>query len=248
MIDLSGKKALITGSSRGIGAEIAKKLAEAGAEVVINYANSKDRAEKVKDYIEENGGKAHVLQADVSDYDEAKMLIKESYKLMNSLDILVNNAGITSDKLLLRMKEEDWDKVININLKGVFNCTKHASRYLLKSDSGRIINISSVVALMGNAGQANYCAAKAGILGFTRSNARELAGKGVRVNAIAPGYIMTEMTENIKDDIKDMMLNNIPAGRFGRAEEVADAVLFLASPMADYINGQVINVDGGMLM
>ena len=198
--------------------------------------------------IEKDGGRAHVIQANVSDFDEAKKLIKESYKLMNGLDILINNAGITNDKLLLRMKEEDWDKVIDINLKGVFNCTKHAARYLLKSDSGRIINISSVVALMGNAGQANYCASKAGILGFTRSNARELAGKGVRVNAVAPGYIMTEMTEDLKDDVKDMMLNNIPAGRFGNAEEVADAVLFLASSMADYINGQVINVDGGMLM
>ncbi|RCW51452.1 MULTISPECIES: 3-oxoacyl-[acyl-carrier-protein] reductase [unclassified Halanaerobium] len=248
MIDISEKKALVTGSSRGIGAEIVKKLAEAGAEVVINYANSKDKADNVKNIIKKNGGRAHVIQADVSNFDEAKVLVEESYKLMNGLDILINNAGITTDKLLLRMKEEDWDKVVDINLKGVFNCTKHAVRYLLKSDSGRIINISSVVALMGNAGQANYCAAKAGIIGFTRSNARELAGKGVRVNAVAPGYIMTEMTEDLKDDIKDMMLNNIPVGRFGKAEEVANVVLFLASSMADYINGQVINVDGGMLM
>nr|WP_255416504.1 MULTISPECIES: 3-oxoacyl-[acyl-carrier-protein] reductase [unclassified Halanaerobium] len=247
-MDISEKKALVTGSSRGIGAEIVKKLAEAGAEVVINYANSKDKADNVKNIIKKNGGRAHVIQADVSNFDEAKVLVEESYKLMNGLDILINNAGITTDKLLLRMKEEDWDKVVDINLKGVFNCTKHAVRYLLKSDSGRIINISSVVALMGNAGQANYCAAKAGIIGFTRSNARELAGKGVRVNAVAPGYIMTEMTEDLKDDIKDMMLNNIPVGRFGKAEEVANVVLFLASSMADYINGQVINVDGGMLM
>jgi len=246
MLDLKGKKALITGSSRGIGAEIAKKMAALGAEVIVNYASSKDRAEKVKSEIEEAGGTAHVIQADVSDFADTKNLVKESYKTMGGLDILVNNAGITRDKLLLRMKEDDWDKVMDINLKGVFNCTKNAVRYLLKADNGKIINMSSVIGLIGNPGQANYSAAKAGMIGFTKTMAKELASKGVCSNAVAPGFIITEMTDELKDGVKEDIINNVPLARFGEAEEVADLVAFLASDKANYINGQVINVDGGM--
>ncbi len=246
MLDLKGKKALITGSSRGIGAEIAKKMATLGAEVIVNYASSKDRAEKVKSEIEAAGGTAHVIQADISDFADAKNLVKESYKTMGGLDILVNNAGITRDKLLMRMKEDDWDKVMDINLKGVFNCTKNAVRYLLKADNGKIINMSSVIGLIGNPGQANYSAAKAGMIGFTKTMAKELASKGVCSNAVAPGFIMTEMTDELKDGVKEDIINNVPLARFGEAEEVADLVAFLASDKANYINGQVINVDGGM--
>jgi len=246
LLDLKGKKALITGSSRGIGAEIAKKMAALGAEVIVNYASSKDRAEKVKSEIEAAGGTAYVLQADVSDFEDAKSLVKKSYKAMGGLDILVNNAGITRDKLLLRMKEEDWDKVMDINLKGVFNCTKNAVRYLLKADNGKIINMSSVIGLIGNPGQANYSAAKAGMIGFTKTMAKELASKGVCSNAVAPGFIITEMTDELKDEVKEDIINNVPLARFGEAEEVADLVAFLASDKANYINGQVINVDGGM--
>jgi 3-oxoacyl-[acyl-carrier protein] reductase len=246
LLDLKGKKILITGSSRGIGAEMAEKMASLGASVVINYANSKKRAEELREKIEKSGGKAFVFQADVSDFEEAKSLVKSSYKAMGGLDVLVNNAGITRDKLLLRMKEEDWDKVLDINLKGVFNCSKNAVRYLLKAENAKIINISSVVGLIGNPGQSNYSAAKAGMIGFTKTLAKELASKGVCTNAVAPGFIKTEMTDELKDNLKEDIINNVPLGRFGEAEEVADLVAFLASDKANYINGQVINVDGGM--
>ncbi len=246
MLNLKGKKVLITGSSRGIGAVMAEKMASLGASVIINYANSKKRAEELRKKIEKSGGTAYVVQADVSDFEEAKKLVKSSYKAMGGLDILVNNAGITRDKLLLRMKEEDWDKVLDINLKGVFNCSKNAVRYLLKAENAKIINISSVVGLIGNPGQANYAAAKAGMLGFTKTLAKELASKGVCTNAVAPGFITTEMTDELKDNLKEDIINSVPLGRFGEAEEVADLVAFLASDKANYINGQVINVDGGM--
>jgi 3-oxoacyl-[acyl-carrier protein] reductase len=246
LINLNDKKVLITGSSRGIGAEIAKKMAALGAEVIINYAHSKTRAEEVKSEIEAVGGKAHLLQADVSDIDQAAELVKTSYKKMGGLDVLVNNAGITRDKLLMRMKEEDWDQVLDINLKGVFNCTKNAVRYLLKSENGKLINISSVVGVNGNAGQANYSAAKAGIIGFTKSMAKELASKGVCSNAIAPGFIDTEMTDELNDKIKEGIIEQVPLARFGKAEEVADLAAFLASDNANYINGEVIKIDGGM--
>lgn len=246
MLDLKGKKVLITGSSRGIGAEMAEKMASLGAEVIINYASSENRAEELKEKIEKSGGTAYVIQADVSNFEEAKELVKKSYKTMGGLDVLVNNAGITRDKLLMRMKEEDWDKVLDINLKGVFNCTKNAVRYLLKAENAKIINISSVVGLIGNPGQANYSAAKAGMIGFTKTLAKELAAKGVCTNAVAPGFITTEMTDELKDNLKKDIINNVPLGRFGEAEEVADLVAFLASDKANYINGQVINVDGGM--
>jgi 3-oxoacyl-[acyl-carrier protein] reductase len=246
LINLNDKIVLITGSSRGIGAEIAKKMAALGAEVIINYAHSKTRAEEVKSEIEAAGGKAHLLQADVSDIDQAAELVKTSYKKMGGLDVLVNNAGITRDKLLMRMKEEDWDQVLDINLKGVFNCTKNAVRYLLKSENGKLINISSVVGVNGNAGQANYSAAKAGIIGFTKSMAKELASKGVCSNAIAPGFIDTEMTDELNDKIKEGIIEQVPLARFGKSEEVADLAAFLASDNANYINGEVIKIDGGM--
>ena len=246
MIDLKDKKVLITGSSRGIGAEIAKKMAFLGAEVTINYAHSKESAEKVKNTIEAEGGTAHLIQADVSDFEQAAELVKEAYKKMGGLNVLINNAGITRDKLLLRMKEEDWDQVLDINLKGVFNCTKNAVRYLLKAENGKLINISSVVGVNGNAGQANYSAAKAGILGFTKTMAKELATKSVCSNAIAPGFIETDMTEELNDQVKNNILEQIPLARLGQAEEVADLAAFLASDNANYINGEVIKIDGGM--
>jgi len=246
LINLKDKKVLITGSSRGIGAEIAKKMAALGAEVVINYAHSKARAEDVKSEIEAAGGTAHLIQADVSDFDQAANLVKTAYKKMGGLNVLVNNAGITKDKLILRMKEEDWDQVLDINLKGVFNCTKNAVRYLLKAENAKLINLSSVVGVNGNAGQANYSAAKAGIVGFTKTMAKELASKGVCSNAIAPGFIDTEMTDDLSDSIKEGIIEQVPLARFGRAEEVADLVSFLASDNANYINGEVIKIDGGM--
>lgn len=246
MINLKDKKVLITGSSRGIGAEIAKKMAALGAEVIINYANSEARAEKVKAEIEAAGGRAHLIQADVSDFDQAKDLVKKAYKKMGGINVLVNNAGITRDKLILRMKEEDWDQVLDINLKGVFNCTKHAVRYLLKADNAKLINISSVVGVNGNAGQVNYSAAKAGIIGFTKTMAKELASKGVCSNAVAPGFIDTEMTDELNEDLKKGIIEQVPLARFGKAEEVADLVSFLASDSANYINGEVIKIDGGM--
>jgi 3-oxoacyl-[acyl-carrier protein] reductase len=246
LINLKDKKVLITGSSRGIGAEIAKKMAALGAEVIINYANSEARAEKVKAEIEAAGGRAHLIQADVSNFDEAAGLVKKAYKKMGGLNVLVNNAGITRDKLILRMKEEDWDQVLDINLKGVFNCTKNAVRYLLKADNAKLINISSVVGVNGNAGQVNYSAAKAGIIGFTKTMAKELSSKGVCSNAVAPGFIDTEMTDELNEDIKKGIIKQVPLARFGKAEEVADLVSFLASDSANYINGEVIKIDGGM--
>lgn len=246
LINLKDKKVLITGSSRGIGAEIAKKMAHLGAEVTLNYAHSQTRAEEVKKEIEAAGGTAHVVQADVSDFDEAAELVKTAYSKMDGLNVLINNAGITRDKLLLRMKEEDWDQVLDINLKGVFNCTKNAVRYLLKAENGKLINLSSVVGINGNAGQANYSAAKAGIVGFTKTMAKELASKGVCSNAIAPGFIDTEMTDELSENIKEGVINQVPLARFGKAEEVADLAAFLASDNANYINGEVIKIDGGM--
>lgn len=246
MLDLKNKKVLITGSSRGIGAEIAKKMAALGAVVTINYANSQTRAENVKKEIEDNGGRAYLVQADVSDFDQAAELVKTAYKNMDGLNVLINNAGITSDKLILRMKEDDWDRVLDINLKGVFNCTKNAVRYLLKAENAKLINLSSVVGINGNAGQANYSAAKAGIIGFTKTMAKELASKGVCSNAVAPGFIETDMTEGLSDKIKENIIAQVPLSRLGQAEEVADLVSFLASDSANYINGEVIKIDGGM--
>ena len=248
MIDLNGKVALITGGSRGIGKAIAIKLASYKANIVINYTSNKEHALKVKEEIESYGVKSIVIKCDVSKSDEVNNMIEEVVKEFGQIDILVNNAGITRDGLLMRMKEEDFDSVIDINLKGVFNCTKSATKYMMKKRYGKIVNISSVVGLIGNAGQANYCASKAGVIGFTKSSARELASRNINVNAIAPGFIDTDMTSVLNENLKETMLKNIPQNRFGSPEDVANLVLFLASDMSSYITGQIINVDGGMVM
>ncbi|MCM0650321.1 3-oxoacyl-[acyl-carrier-protein] reductase [Clostridium swellfunianum] len=245
---LTGKVAVVTGAGRGIGRAIAVKLAQLGASIVINYRSSAKEAEDVVSEIRNCGGKAEMVQGDVSSFDEAEKVIKFAVENFGRLDILVNNAGITKDTLLLRMKEDDFSKVLDINLKGVFNCTKHASNIMLKQKSGRIINISSVIGLIGNAGQANYAAAKAGIIGFTKSVAKELGTRGITANAIAPGFITTDMTEVLSDKVKEKLLENVPLKRLGSPEDVANLAAFLASENASYITGQVINVDGGMVM
>ncbi|MBL4937669.1 3-oxoacyl-[acyl-carrier-protein] reductase [Clostridium sp. YIM B02515] len=245
---LTGKVAVVTGAGRGIGRAIALKLSKLGASVVINYRSSIKEAQELIDEIKSNGGNAEAVQGDVSSLEDAEKVIKFAVEKFGRLDILVNNAGITKDTLLLRMKEEDFDKVLEVNLKGVFNCTKHASAIMLKQKSGRIINISSVIGLIGNAGQANYAAAKAGIIGFTKSIAKELGGRGITVNAIAPGFISTDMTEVLSDKVKEKLLENVPLRKLGSPEDVANLAGFLASDNASYITGQVINVDGGMVM
>ncbi|MCK8816928.1 3-oxoacyl-[acyl-carrier-protein] reductase [Natroniella sulfidigena] len=249
-MSLKGKVALVTGSSRGIGKVIALKLAEEGAKLVINYpvADEAESAQQVVEEIEDLGAEAIALQADVTAMEEVKGMVKEVKQEFDTIDILVNNAGITRDTLLLRMKEEDWDAVLDVNLKGAFNVTKAISRIMMKQRSGRIINISSVVGLMGNAGQSNYAASKAGLIGFTKSVAKELAPRGVTANAIAPGFIETAMTDQLSDKVVEQMLSVIPANSFGQPEDVADTALFLASEGAKYITGEVIRVDGGMTM
>ncbi len=243
---LANKIALVTGASRGIGAAIAKKLAENGAFVIVNYNGSKERAEAVVSEIQAAGGDGAALGCDVSDFAACGELVAQIVKRYGRLDILVNNAGITRDGLLMRMSEEDFDAVLATNLKGAFNTIRHASRQLLKQKSGRIINISSVSGLLGNAGQANYAASKAGVIGLTKSVARELASRQITVNAVAPGFVATEMIEAMTDQAREAMTGMIPFGRIGTPEEVADVVLFLASDAARYITGQVIAVDGGM--
>ena len=245
---LDGKIALVTGASRGIGRAIAISLAKEGAAVALNYAGNVQAAQEVKQLIESEGGKAMLIQADVADAVAAEAMIKKVTDEYGRIDILVNNAGITRDGLLMRMKDADWDAVINTNLKGVFNCTKAATKPMMKQRSGRIINMTSVVGLTGNAGQANYAAAKAGVIGFSKSTAKELASRGITVNMVAPGFIDTDMTAVLPDKVKEEMTSNIPLGRMGHAEEVAEAVLFLVSDNASYITGQIINVDGGMVM
>lgn len=245
---LTGKVALVTGAGRGIGKAIALKLSSLGAAIVINYRSSEKEAKELIDEITDFGGKAEAVQGDVSKIKDAEKVVKFAAEKFGKLDILVNNAGITKDTLLLRMKEEDFDKVIEVNLKGVFNCTKHASSIMLKQKSGKIINISSVIGLAGNAGQANYAAAKAGIIGFTKSVAKELGARGITVNAVAPGFIATDMTEVLSHKIKEKLIENIPLRKLGSPEDVANLVAFLASDNANYITGQVINVDGGMVM
>ncbi|MGN8781675.1 3-oxoacyl-[acyl-carrier-protein] reductase [Acidaminococcus fermentans] len=245
---LVGKVALVTGGSRGIGRAIALKLAENGADVAINYAGNTAAAEEVKAAIEQMGRKALLIQCSVADTDGVQVMVNQVVKELGRLDILVNNAGITRDGLLMRMKEADWDDVMNTNLKGVYNCSKAVMRTMMKQKSGRIVNMASVVGEMGNAGQANYAAAKAGVIGFTKSLAKEVASRGITVNAIAPGFIATDMTRVLSDDQKAEMARTIPLGRAGQPEDVANAVLFLASEGAAYITGQVLNVDGGMVM
>lgn len=243
---LDGKIAVVTGASRGIGRAIALELASQGAFVVVNYNGSKDRAEEVKKEIEAAGGKAEVYQCNVSDFEKCQAFIQDVIKTYGRLDILVNNAGITRDGLLMKMSEADFDSVIETNLKGTFNTIRFASRQMLKQRSGRIINMSSVVGIAGNAGQANYASSKAGVIGLTKAVARELASRGITVNAIAPGFIETEMTEVLSDAVKEASVAQIPLGRFGKPEDIAKTAAFLASDNAGYITGQVIQVDGGM--
>lgn len=244
--ELEGKVALVTGASRGIGRAVARTLARLGATVLVNYNGSRECAMKVVEEIQEAGGRGEAVCCDVSDYAACGRMAEEIIKKYTRVDILVNNAGITRDNLILRMTEEEYDRVLDTNLKGAFNTIRHLSRYFLKQRGGKIINISSVSGVTGNAGQANYSASKAGLIGLTKSVARELAGKGVRVNAVAPGFIETEMTEALSEKAREAAVASIPAGRMGTVEDVARLVAFLAGKGADYITGQVICVDGGM--
>lgn len=248
MENIAVKIALVTGASRGIGAAIAKKLAARGFMVIINYGHSSAAAEEVKNQIEQAGGQAVLIQGDISSGDDVDRMFKDIKKTWGRLDVLVNNAGINRDTLLVRMKEDQWDAVLSTDLKSVFFTTKAAASLMMRQRSGSIINIASVVGITGNAGQANYAAAKAGVIGFTKSAAKELAARGIRVNAIAPGFIETDMTDAIPEKIREGMLETIPLRRGGKAEDVANAVAFLASDDAGYITGQVLKVDGGMVM
>ncbi|MGB9813449.1 MAG: 3-oxoacyl-[acyl-carrier-protein] reductase [Thermovenabulum sp.] len=248
-MNLQGKVAVVTGGSRGIGKSISLKLAELGSTVVINYVKNDSYALEVAQQIEKMGKSAFLVKKDVSKINEAEELIEEVYKKFNSIDILVNNAGITKDTLFLRMTEEDFDKVLNTNLKGTFNVTKAAVKYMVKKRYGRIINISSIVGIYGNVGQANYAAAKAGIIGFTKSLAKELGSRGITVNAVAPGFIKTDMTiPLIEKETEEKIKENIPLRRIGLPEDVANLVAFLASDEASYITGQVIAIDGGLTL
>ena len=248
MSSLTGKTAIITGASRGIGAEIARKFAKEGAKIVVNYSGSQEKAEAVVADIQQQGGEAIAVKANVADSEAVKTMVDETMKAFGSIDILVNNAGITRDNLMMRMKDDEWDDVINTNLKGVFVCTKAVTRQMMKQRSGRIVNIASIVGVMGNAGQANYVASKAGVIGLTKTTARELSSRGITANAVAPGFITTDMTDQLNEDIQKSMLAQIPLGRFGKPEEVAKAALFLASDDASYMTGQTLHIDGGMVM
>ena len=245
---LDGRHALVTGASRGIGRAVALAFATEGASVALNFAGNVAAAEAVRAEIESAGGKAILVPADVSDENAVEDMVKTVTEAFGSIDILVNNAGITRDGLLLRLKEEDWDAVLNTNLKGVFLCTKAVSKFMMKKRYGRIVNMASVVGVTGNASQANYAAAKAGVIGFTKAMAKELASRGITVNAIAPGFIRSDMTDVLPDKVKEAMLAEIPLGRAGEPADVAKAALFLASDQAAYITGQVLKVDGGMVM
>lgn len=245
---LKGKTAVVTGASRGIGRAVALELAEQGANVVVNYSGSEAKAHEVVEAIKEMGGKAIAVRANVGNMEDVQAMMKEALAQFETIDILVNNAGITRDNLLMRMKEDEWDDVININLKGVFNATKAVTRQMMKQRSGRIINVASIVGVMGNAGQANYVAAKAGVIGLTKSTARELASRHITVNAIAPGFITTDMTDKLTEEVKAEMLKQIPLARFGEAKDIASVVSFLASEKSAYITGQTLHVDGGMVM
>lgn len=246
MYNLGGKVALVTGAGRGIGSEIAKSLAGEGVTVIVNYSGNAAAAQETVDAILEKGGSAEKYQCDVSDFAAAAEMIQYVVEKYKKIDILVNNAGVTKDGLLMKMSEEDFDKVLSVNLKGTFNCIRHVSRQMLKQRSGRIINMSSVVGLAGNAGQVNYAASKAGVIGVTKSAAKELASRGITVNAIAPGYIDTDMTSVLSDSVKEGVLSAIPLERMGSVKDIADMAVFLASDRASYITGQVISVDGGM--
>ncbi len=245
---LKGKVALVTGASRGIGKAISLQLAKQGARVAVNFAGNEAKANEVVEEIKALGGEAIAIKADVANVAEVDAMVKETIKTFGSLEILVNNAGITRDGLIMRMKEEDWDAVINTNLKGVFNCSKAVTRQMMKQRFGRIVNISSVVGVLGNAGQANYVAAKAGVIGLTKTLARELANRNITVNAVAPGFIETDMTDELSGDIKQELLKQIPLAKLGQAEDIASVVRFLISDDANYMTGQTLHVDGGMAM
>ena len=245
---LTNKTAVVTGASRGIGRSIAIDLAKKGANVVVNYSGNEAKANEVVDEIKALGQQAFAVKADVSNAEEVQALMKQAVDTFGSIDILVNNAGITKDNLLMRMKENEWDDVININLKGVFNCTKAVTREMMKRRSGRIINVASVVGVCGNPGQANYVAAKAGVIGLTKTTAKELASRHITVNAVAPGFISTDMTDKLDENVQTEMLKQIPLARFGAPEDISNVVVFLASEGAGYITGQTIQVDGGMVM
>lgn len=245
---LAGKVALVTGASRGIGRAIALDLAKNGAHVVVNYAGNEAKANEVVNEIKALGRESFAVKADVSNQEEVTAMMKEVLERFNQLDILVNNAGVTRDNLIMRMKESEWDDVININLKGVFNCTKAVTRQMMKQRHGRIINVASIVGVSGNAGQANYVAAKAGVIGLTKTTAKELASRNITVNAIAPGFITTDMTDKLDDNVKQEMLRQIPLARFGNPEDIAHVVTFLASENSGYMTGQTLHIDGGMVM
>jgi len=247
-VDLTDRVAVVTGSSRGIGRAIALKLAGLGAKVVVNYRTNAEAAQEVVEAIGAQGGQAMAVQADVKNADDAKKLIKAAQTTYGRLDILVNNAGTTHDTLLLRMSEKDWDLVINTNLKGAFNCTKAAIRPMMRQRYGRIVNITSVAGLAGNPGQANYSAAKAGLVGFTKAVAKEVGSRNITVNAVAPGFIPTDLTASLPQELVEKAIEMTPLGRPGTSEEIANAVAFLASEEASYITGVVLRVDGGLAM
>ncbi|WP_175638857.1 3-oxoacyl-[acyl-carrier-protein] reductase [Metabacillus schmidteae] len=245
---LNNKVALVTGASRGIGKAIALDLAKNGARVAVNYAGNEAKANEVVDEIKASGGQAIAIKADVSNSEDVQQMIKEVIKEFGQLDILVNNAGITRDNLLMRMKDTEWDEVIDTNLKGVFLCTKAVTRQMMKQRNGRIINITSVVGVSGNPGQANYVAAKAGVIGLTKTTAKELASRNITVNAVAPGFITTDMTDELNDEIKADLLKQIPLATLGEPSDIANAVTFLASEKSKYITGQTLHINGGMVM
>ncbi len=247
-MNFEGKTVIVTGGSRGIGRAIALDFAKSGANVVVNYNRNAEKAEEVVKEIEAIGPKGLAVQCNVSNQEDVDGLLKATVDTFGTVDFLINNAGITKDTLILRMKENDWDAVVDTNLKGTFMTTKVIGKYMLKKKSGRIVNITSVVGLMGNAGQSNYAASKAGVVGFTKSIAKEFASRGLTVNAVAPGFIESDMTDVLSDDVKEMYSKAIPLGKMGKPEDVANVVKFLCSDMSKYITGQVIQVDGGMLM